>query len=40
MGRAEVDDVICNTLGSAIGGISYAMTHRKDKHHLKEGEKY
>lgn len=35
LGRTEIDDVICNTLGCAIGCISYMLTQKK---HLKESE--
>ena len=31
LGRAETDDVICNTLGCAIGTISYLLANRKNK---------
>ena len=26
LGRAEVDDIICNTLGAAFGGVSYILS--------------
>ena len=31
LGRAEIDDIFCNTLGCAIGSISYAMSSRDKK---------
>lgn len=39
LGRAEVDDVICNTLGCAIGCTSYLISkkhfQRKKEYHMK-----
>ena len=28
LGRAETDDVICNTLGAAIGTLSYTLERK------------
>ena len=29
LGRAEMDDVICNTVGSVIGSMAYLFTRKK-----------
>lgn len=36
LGRAETDDVICNTLGCAIGTLSFCIANRKKKEQTHE----
>ena len=37
LGRAETDDVICNTLGAAIGTLSYVLGNVIQRKKIKEG---
>ena len=36
LGRAEIDDVICNTLGATVGSASYLMSDKMEKISIKK----